>query len=899
MSELMLPGSSVLKVKWSRYIPHAPTPKQVAFLALPHREALYGGAAGGGKLLKKGGVLLTPFGWKKCEDLEVGDRVNNPDGSISRIIQLKAWEKLPKYTVYFDDGTCTEVAEEHLWLAWRSGKRKKLNGVVQFGQSGAEVITTRELGQWASEAERQKQSGIRPNYPLIPLCEPQRFNVTHKFPASLCPYVLGALLGDGYIKTKTIKFSCSTEDYPHWQESLAVEHKYDLKSIGDSGDMRILGSDRKYLVSQLNKLGLLGKGSHTKFVPKQYLYSSIESRIALLQGLMDTDGFVDARGQLYYCSVSSKLREDVCFLVRSLGGTAKVFDANEVYITLPSSIQPCRIQRKLNRVCEKNRPPSKKVLRVVKEGIVEGRCISVSHPNGLYITNDFIVTHNSDALLMGALQYFDCPGYKALIIRRSVKEGKYAGAIFNRAKRWLEPFLATKEVKWVSSENTFYSCEGASLAFGYLDKIEDEEQYQGADFLYVGLDELTHYYLPQYEYMFSRVRRGDDNMITTSHIPLRVRGATNPGSRGMRWVKERFKITKDPDGIFRGKDPMRPFIQAKLEDNPFLDQKAYDLNLSELGKLQRDRLRWGDWDASPDAVMKPDWFINRWSKPRDQYYHLSTQQGVKVIHQSKLLLFTSTDVAGSEATGIEGRVLKKSTDYEPAWSVCCLWGMTRDFDLMLLDLIRGQWTVPAFLSRIVQKTRDWKPAFALIEDNSIALAVYQGMRAKGITVKGISSEQDKVVRSTTFQIRAEMGKVFLPATSAFLTTLEDELFTWTGRKGEVCDIIDTASLAGEYVGRKALGSETEDGMNKGLYQARPIATGGLAGVSSSPVAPGSPYSQSGLSGASGSSPAILTHSGGSGGVARIRSYGSLARYRPRVGGSGRGMYRAPNTTPRG
>lgn len=484
---------------------------------------------------------------------------------------------------------------------------------------------------------------------------------------------------------------------------------------------------------------------------------------------------------------------------------------------------------------------------------------------------------------MGALQYFDCPGYKALIIRRSVKEGKYAGAIFNRAKKWLEPFLATKEVKWVSSENTFYSKEGASLAFGYLDKIEDEEQYQGADFLYVGLDELTHYYLPQYEYMFSRVRRGDDNMITTSHIPLRVRGATNPGSRGMRWVKERFKITKDPDGVFRGKDPMRPFIQAKLEDNPFLDQKAYDLNLGELGKLQRDRLRWGDWDASPDAVFKPDWFINRWSKPRNEYYHLSTQQGVKVIHQSKLMLFTTTDVAGSEATGVEGRILKKSTDYEPAWSVYTLWGMTRDFDLLMMDMIRGQWTVPAFLSKIVQKTRDWQPAFSIIEDNSIALAVYQGMRAKGITVKGIPSEQDKVVRSTTFQVRAEMGKVFLPAQAGFLQVTEDELFTWTGRKGEVCDIIDTASLAGEYVGRKALGSETEDGMNKGLYQARPVASGGLGAVSPSP----------GLSVVPQASGSVLRPSRSYGGVVRIRS-GSGGR----VGGGSKGMFRAPVHRPR-
>src|SRR5258708_395115 len=97
----------VLLGHWSKYVPEQPSAKQLAFLMCPHREVLFGGAAGGGKILARDGVILTPFGFKQCKDLKVGDRVNNPDGTTCRIIQLHPWQKLDKYRVHFHDGTFT------------------------------------------------------------------------------------------------------------------------------------------------------------------------------------------------------------------------------------------------------------------------------------------------------------------------------------------------------------------------------------------------------------------------------------------------------------------------------------------------------------------------------------------------------------------------------------------------------------------------------------------------------------------------------------------------------------------------------------------------------------------------------------------------------------------------
>ncbi len=886
---------SVLQLKWSKFIPpdHSnPSSKQIAFLSLPHREAFYGGAAGGGKLLAKGGVLLTPFGWKKCEDLQVGDRINNPDGSISRIIQLKAWEKLTKWVVNFDDGTSTEVAEEHLWLAWRSGTRKKIQGEAQFGIDGAEVITTRELAEWSEFAKKQETAGQRPCWPLIPVCEPQRFNVSYKHPSTLAPYILGALLGDGCITSSTVKFSCSVEDYQnHWKQELPVEHKFDLKASKLCGDLRFVGSDRSYLVAELKKLKLLGTNSHTKFVPRQYLYGTIENRIALFQGLMDTDGFVNTRGQLYYCSVSEQLRKDVCFLVRSLGGVAKEFDGNEIYIKLPFKINPCRILRKLERWKDKNKSLSKRVVSVVKGGSITGRCLSVSHPNGLYITNDFIVTHNSDALLMQQLRYCDMPGFKGLLIRRSVKEAKQSGAILNRAKEWLSPFTRSGEVKFNTSESTFYFCDGAaSLQFGYLENEDDEENYQGGDWIQVGFDELTHFHLHQYTYLFTRNRYGKNNEHLAGVVPIQIRGAGNPGSRGHAWVKERFGITKQQDGTYRGMNPKRPFVQARLEDNPHMAQKLlYEKQLAETDPLRYSRLRWGDWDASPDSVFKQGWFANRWRRKlssgdspylsadpevakamgtfpspgkniESPYYHLyhnevgsegessaasnplnsrshilSNDRGLRIFHEKDVLLFTTVDSASSERTGIEDRVLSKNKDQEPSWSVCSLWGMTNDFDLLWLDMIRGQWTIPDLIERIVKfhKRQKSPPAFALIESNGVGQGVYQTVRSKGIVVRDLPVNSDKITRSIPAQDRAAMGKIWLPVWMPWLPTLEDELFIWGGKKTEVCDQIDTLSLAANYVAHKAHGNEMDSLLASGTHISSPALRSGVEAVEGS------------------------------------------------------------------
>jgi predicted phage terminase large subunit-like protein len=539
-----------LKPRRSKFIPDyiKPTPKQTAFMIPPHREALYGGAAGSGKILSKDGVVLTPFGFKKNKDLKIGDRINNPDGTTQRIIQLRPWVKLEKWTVHFSDGTSTEVAADHLWLAWRSGKRKKLpKGKECFGDSSAEVIETRELKQWLDTAVAQEAKGHRPNWPLIPVCKEQVFNVTLRFQADIDPYILGMWLGDGHWSAhhKCSMVGITSNDHKHmgrvlkeYSYSHNAKYRYDFTKESSTK-----------IKAALTRLKLAGTKADTKFIPREFLMGTIETRYAVLQGLMDTDGTVDKNGKLSFCSVSKQLAEDVCFLVRSLGGTAtttkkkpfyknadgeKVFckTAYIIYIKHPQEKKLFRLLRKKKRCNETNELMHKAVVGVEIGGEIYGRCLTVSNPNGLYITNDFIVTHNSIVLSYMALQYADIPGYNGIIFRRTLTEANLAGSVMDILIEWLSPRMGRGgDVKFDGSYNTFYFLEyGSQLTIAYLKNEIDHERYKGSSYHNIFFDELTDFSENQYRFLNRSLRRSLHG--PSANIPLRIRCATNPGGLG-------------------------------------------------------------------------------------------------------------------------------------------------------------------------------------------------------------------------------------------------------------------------------------------------------------------------------------------------------------------------------
>jgi len=198
----------------------------------------------------------------------------------------------------------------------------------------------------------------------------------------------------------------------------------------------------------------------------------------------------------------------------------------------------------------------------------------------------------SDALLMAALQYVDVPGYRAILFRRTYADLALPGALMDRAAEWLGP----TDARWDGMEKTWVFPSGATLSFGYLATENDKYRYQGAEFQFVGFDELTHFLESQYRYLFSRIRR-----LKTATVPLRMRAASNPGGVGHEWVKQRF--------IVEGREKGRPFIPARLTDNPFLDQREYTESLMQLDPITRAQLLSGDWQAREAGnYFQRQWF---------------------------------------------------------------------------------------------------------------------------------------------------------------------------------------------------------------------------------------------------------------------------------------------------
>ena len=201
----------------------------------------------------------------------------------------------------------------------------------------------------------------------------------------------------------------------------------------------------------------------------------------------------------------------------------------------------------------------------------------------------------SAALLIGALQYVDIPGYSAILFRRSYTDLALPGALMDRTQEWLR----RTDAHWNDLTKTWTFPKGGTLTFGYLSHTNDRYRYQSAEFQYIGFDELTQFPENDYRYLFSRLRQVKVGQV--SSVPLRMRAASNPGGIGHDWVKQRF--------VTEGSTHERAFIPAKLADNPSLDAEGYIRSLSELDPITRQQLLNGDWTARHGGTkFKREWF---------------------------------------------------------------------------------------------------------------------------------------------------------------------------------------------------------------------------------------------------------------------------------------------------
>ena len=198
----------------------------------------------------------------------------------------------------------------------------------------------------------------------------------------------------------------------------------------------------------------------------------------------------------------------------------------------------------------------------------------------------------SIALLCGALQYVDYPDYAAKLVRRTYKQLSEPKALLDLARSWLGGTAA----KWDAETHSWRFPSGSTVGFSYLDTDRDLDNFQGAAYSYLGVDEITQHMESKYRYLLSRMRRSEG-----SKIPVRARVTGNPGGIGHYWVYDRFVNDETNEG--------RPFIQALLDDNPHLDRVEYEKFLSQLDPITYKQLRYGDWNVQlHGGLFEAEWF---------------------------------------------------------------------------------------------------------------------------------------------------------------------------------------------------------------------------------------------------------------------------------------------------
>jgi superfamily II DNA or RNA helicase len=336
--------------------------------------------------------ILTPTGWKRMGDIQVGDRVIGSDGKPTRVIGVYPQGKREVFRVTFSDGSATECCDEHLWYV--------NTPVRKYRGSPGRVLQLSEIRQ-------RLRDGSGNAMHFVPLVEPVQFEASTDLP--LQPYLLGVLLGDGGIGHRVTLSSADEEILAAVRDMLP--DGLSLVSTGSGVDYRIscgTPGGCNAVTDALRRLELMGCGSHEKFIPHVYKFAPVADRLEMLRGLLDTDGHVRPNdNNVEYCTVSRQLAEDVQFLVQSLGGTAPIREkqttgrlAYRMSIALPGDVNPFRLPRKADVYHPRAKyPPSRAIVEVTAVGEKDVQCVAVDAPDHLYVTDDFIVTHNTIQLI--------------------------------------------------------------------------------------------------------------------------------------------------------------------------------------------------------------------------------------------------------------------------------------------------------------------------------------------------------------------------------------------------------------------------------------------------------------------------------------------------------------------
>jgi len=413
---------------------YRPYPKQAVFHAIGSnkRNRLLSAGNQNGKSLLNQTLIPTPGGFVEIGKLQPGDFVYAVDGTPTRVTGVFPQGRRKTWRVTTTDGAHLDADGDHYWIVRRHTSKKW------------ESITTK---------------GMLEAPPTIRFILPERpAFLGFQMHLIVDPYLLGALIGDGCLSGKYVGISSADEEIIDYCRKMAPEYQTQIVKLPMHHgkihyDYRFQTTTARInlLAQRLEILGLRYRKGKEKFIPEVYQWAPIQDRLALLQGLMDTDGstgsYNNCRNKPYmsrsYETTSWQLAQDVLRLIRGLGMSASIRRQHQIYKgrdyyswrvnIFQGGVSVFRLQRKteVESSCWK---PMRNLLIKSIEPAEEGECtcISIAHESRVFLAGEgFVPTRNT----------YSCGAEMAMHLT-----GEYPS--WWKGKRFAEPILG-----WAASKN--------------------------------------------------------------------------------------------------------------------------------------------------------------------------------------------------------------------------------------------------------------------------------------------------------------------------------------------------------------------------------------------------------------------------------------------------------------
>lgn len=635
-----------------------------------------GGAAGGGKGLAIDTPIATPSGWRAIGDLQPGDLVFSATGEPCAVTAVMRPALRKCFRLAFDDGSELVADDVHRWVTFDAAELSALSKRTdeyrarrRASRSSRTKPTTTpaQLAVLLARNAVQRPPSLpapigtlRDTHQLHATLRTPRGRANHAIPVAgalmlpdadvaVPPYTLGAWLGDGSSRNGQL----TGEDPEIWQriehEGFEVRH-YKWNRLAHN----IIG-----LVPKLRAAGLL----RNKHIPPAYMRASYDQRLALLQGLMDTDGHAALDGGCEFDGVNERLVRDVHHLVCTLGlkatlqiGTARLNGraiGQKWRVKFTTALPVFSLTRKAERLRKTQRRTTRFRYLTLCEPTASTPtvCIAVDSPNRQYLAGrSLIPTHNTD-LAAGMILNAE----RALFVRR---EKAQTEGLVQRLSELLAGSDGLNSQKGIWRLPT-----GALLELGGLDNPGDETRWQGRPHDLKCFDEVVEMREDQVRFImgwrrtasvgrkarilmtFNPPRKPEGRWVVQFFGPWLDRKHPRPAKPGeLRWfttiggkdqevpdarafvLVEGQRVCEFDEAEHRPEDIIRPlsrtFIPARITDNPYYMASGYMSTLQALPDVLRDQMLYGDMEAGVEdsawQVIPTAWVeaaMARW-KPR-------------------------------------------------------------------------------------------------------------------------------------------------------------------------------------------------------------------------------------------------------------------------------------------